>query len=405
LRIALTDEQAALRDEIRAYFANLLSPELEQEVSSGEYGGGPLATAALKRLAQDGWLGLGWPEEYGGKGWSAVEQWIFFDEAMRSGVPIPFLTINTIGPSIQQFGTEEQKDFFLPRILAGETIFAIGYTEPSAGTDLASLQTRGIVEGDELVINGQKLYTSLADHADYVWLAVRTEPGTGPGTDPSGSLKHKGITIVIVPTDAEGFSYTPIPVMGDASTFSTYYEDVRVPLSNVVGGLNNGWSLIVNQLNYERVSLATPGMLEKAYVDVLGWARETKTADGSRVIDQQWVRVLLGKVHARLDALKLLNWKVAWGVTQGVTRIEESSAAKVYGTEMFCECYGHLMEVIGSAGTLKRGSPGAAVKGRCERAYRGTLILTFGGGVNEIQRDLIAVFGLGMPRSLRQGGG
>ena len=392
MRIALTDEQVALRDEIRAYFADLLTPELEEEVSSGEYGGGPHAMAALARLAEDGWLGLGWPEQYGGKGWSAIEQWIFFDEAMRSGVPIPFLTINTIGPSIQQFGSEEQKDFFLPKILAGEIIFAIGYTEPSAGTDLASLQTKAVVEGDELVINGQKIYTSLADHADYVWLAVRTDPD---------APKHKGITIVIVPTHAEGFSYTPIPVIGDASTFSTYYEDVRVPLSNVVGGLNNGWSLIVNQLNYERVSLATPGMLEKNYADVLAWAKQTKTADGSRVIDQEWVRVKLAHVHAKLDALKLLNWKVAWGATQDIMKIEESSAAKVYGTEMYCEAYGQLMEVMGAAGTLKRGSPGAAVKGRCERAYRGTLILTFGGGVNEIQRDLIAVFGLGMPRSLR----
>lgn len=392
MQIALTDEQDRLRAEIRAYFADLLTPELEAEVSSGEYGGGDHAMAALARLAEDGWLGLGWPEEYGGKGWSAVEQWIFFDEAMRSGVPIPFLTINTIGPSIQQFGTQEQKDFFLPRILDGEIIFAVGYTEPAAGTDLASLQTKGVVEGDQLIINGQKIYTSLSDHADYVWLAVRTDPE---------APKHKGITIVIVPTDAEGFSYTPIPVIGDAKTFSTYYEDVRVPLSNVVGGLNNGWSLIVNQLNYERVSLATPGMLEKNFVDVLDWAKRTKRADGSRVIDQEWVRIKLGKVYAKLDALKLLNWKVAWGVTQGVTRIEESSAAKVYGTEMYCEAYGDLIEVMGANGTLKRGSPGAILKGRCERSYRGTLILTFGGGVNEIQRDLIAVFGLDMPRSLR----
>ncbi len=392
MRIAYSDEQQRFRDELRAYFDALVTDELCDEVASGEFGGGTHAMAALRKLADDGWTGVGWPTEYGGQGRSAIEQWIFYDEAMRAGVPIPFLSINTIGPSIQTFGTEAQKDFFLPKILAGECIFAIGYTEPQAGTDLGALQTKAVVDGDHLVINGQKIYTSLSDHADYVWLAVRTDPDAG---------KHGGISIVIVPTDAEGFSHTPIPVMGDALTFSTYYEDVRVPLDNVVGGLNEGWKVIVNQLNFERVSLATPGMLEKNYVDVRRWAQETKLADGTRVIDQEWVRILLAKVHAKLEALRVLNWKVAWGVTQGITRIEESSAAKVYGTEMYCECYGYLMEVMGAAGTLKRGSAGAIVGGRVEKAYRGSLILTFGGGTNEIQRDLIAIFGLKMPRSLR----
>lgn len=392
MRIALSEEQQALRDELRAYFAELVTPELEEEVASGEFGGGPHATAVLRRLAADGWLGIGWPPEYGGQGRSAIEQFIFYDEAMRAGVPIPFLTINTIGPALMTFGTEEQKATYLPRILKGECIFAIGYTEPGAGTDLASLTTRGVVEGDELVINGQKVFTSLADHADYVWLACRTDPD---------APKHQGISIVIVPTDAPGFSYTPIEVAGDARTFATYYQDVRVPLSNVVGGLHQGWKVIVHQLNFERVSLATPGMLEKHYADVVAWAADTRLPDGRRVIDLDWVRILLGRVHAELDALKLINWKVAWGVTQGITDVAESSATKVFGTEMYCRCYGYLLEVLGAAGTLKRGSPGAVLGGRVERAYRGTLILTFGGGTNEIQRDLIAVFGLGMPRPLR----
>ncbi|MBW3664136.1 MAG: acyl-CoA dehydrogenase family protein [Actinobacteria bacterium] len=392
MRIDLDDEQRALRDELRAYFQALVTSELHDEVAVGEFGGGPQSTAALRQLAADGWIGIGWPTEYGGQARSAIEQWIFFDEAMRAGLPIPFLTINSIGPSIQTFGSQEQKDHFLPRILRGECIFAIGYTEPEAGTDLGSLTTRAVVEGDELIINGQKIFTSLTDHADYIWLACRTDPDAS---------KHQGISIVIVPTDADGFSYTPIEVMGDARTFMTYYEDVRVPLSNVVGGLNEGWKCIVHQLNFERVSLATPGMLEKNYVDVREWAKDTKLADGRRVIDQEWVRLLLGKVHAKLDALRLINWKVAWGVTQEVVNVEESSATKVYGTEMYCECYGYLMEVMGSAGSLKRGSPGAVISGRVERAYRGSLILTFGGGTNEIQRDLIAIFGLKMPRSLR----
>ncbi len=151
MRIALTDEQAALRDELRAYFAELVTPDLEEELAHSE-GGGPLAKQAVKRMADDGWLGIGWPEEYGGQGKSQIEQFIFYDEAQRAGVPIPFLTINTVGPSIQHFGTEEQKQFYLPKILAGEIFFSIGYTEPNAGTDLGSLTTRGEVDGYVMVM-------------------------------------------------------------------------------------------------------------------------------------------------------------------------------------------------------------------------------------------------------------
>ena len=389
--LAYTEQQQALRDELRTYFADMMTPELEEELATTE-GGGPLAKQAVKKMADDGWLGIGWPTEYGGQGRSAVEQFIFYDEAQRAGVPIPFLTINTVGPSIQHFGTEEQKNNFLPKILAGEIFFSIGYTEPNAGTDLGSLTTRGEVDGDTLVINGQKIYTSLVDNADYVWLACRTTPGGG---------KHDGISIVIVPTDTPGFSFTPIQTMGDAKTFSTYYDDVRVPLGNVVGGLDNGWNVIVTQLNFERVSLCAPGQLERVYNATRTWAQETKLPDGRRVVDQEWVQVHLARVHAKLEALRLINWKVAWGTTQGITRVEESSATKVYGTEAYCECYGLLLEVVGSSGLLKRTSAGAHLRGRLERAYRGTLILTFGGGTNEIQRDLIAMFGLKMPRSLR----
>jgi 3-oxocholest-4-en-26-oyl-CoA dehydrogenase alpha subunit len=389
--IAYTEEQEALRDELRAYFAGLLTPELEEELATGE-GGGPLARRAVRQMAGDGWLGLGWPTEYGGQGRSAIEQLIFYDEAQRAGVPIPFLTINTVGPALQHFGTEEQKEHFLPRILRGECFFSIGYTEPNAGTDLGSLTTRGVVDGDTLRITGQKIYTSLVDHADYVWLACRTNPDGG---------KHDGITIVIVPTDAEGFSYTPIQTMSEAKTFATYYDDVVVPLGNVVGELDRGWDVIITQLNFERVSLCAPGMLERNYIATRRWAQETKLPDGRRVIDQEWARVHLARVHAKLEALRLINWKVAWSTTQGITRVEDSSATKVYGTEAYCECYGLLLEVIGSTGLLRRGTPGAVLQGRLERAYRGTIILTFGGGTNEIQRDLIAVFGLKMPRSFR----
>jgi alkylation response protein AidB-like acyl-CoA dehydrogenase len=385
MQIAYTDEQEALRRELRAYFADLMTPEVEDEVMRGETGGAH-CLEAVRKMGRDGWLGVGWPEEFGGQGRSEIEQLIFFDEAWRVSAPIPFLSINTVGKTIQEFGSDEQKAFFLPRILAGELHVSIGYTEPTAGTDLASLRTAAVKDGDEWVINGQKIYTSLASYADYIWLAARTDPE---------APKHKGITIFLVPTTTPGFSYTKIDTMVNASTFTTYYDDVRVPDSAIVYGVNRGWDLIVNQLNYERVSLAPAGMFSKTYEDVLDWARTTTLPEGGRVIDQQWVQVNLARVKAQLEFLKLINWKVA--ASNGANPAD-ASATKVFGTEFFVQGYKLLMEILGTASALERGSPGAALAGRLARSFQGTLILTFGGGVNEIQRDLIALFGLGLPR-------
>jgi len=315
MEIGYTKEQEALRTELRDYYANLLTPDLEDELSHSG-GVGPTVRRVVKQMAADGWLGIGWPAEYGGKGLSAVEQFIFFDESMRSGAPVPMLTINTVGPTIMAFGSDEQKEYFLPRILAGEIHFCIGYTEPNAGTDLAALETKGVVDGDELVINGQKIFTSLAGDADFCWLAVRTNPEAS---------KHKGISIVIVPMDTPGVKVVPMQLIGDHNINMTYWEDVRVPLANVVGGLHNGWSLITNQLNHERVTLCSPGIIERALGDTLEWAKTTKLADGRHVVDQEWARINLAKVHAKLEFLRLINWKVAWTATEGHLDVADAS--------------------------------------------------------------------------------
>jgi alkylation response protein AidB-like acyl-CoA dehydrogenase len=387
MHLALTDEQHALREELRDYFAEVVTPDVEAMMAAGEMGG-PVYRDLTRRMGGDGWLGIGWPKEWGGQGRSAIEQFIFFDEAQRAGAPVPFLTINTVGPTIMQFGTDEQKQAFLPRILRGEIHFSIGYSEPDAGTDLASLQTRAVFDGEEWVINGSKMWTSLVADADYVWLAARTDPD---------AKKHRGISIFIVPTSSPGFRYSPINTIGDASTNATFYEGVRVPPTALVGEANSGWSLITNQLNLERVALCAPGGVVRVFEEVCEWARTTRLADGRRVVDQEWVRINLARVHAGLEFLRLINWKVAWGLTQGHMNPADASATKVFGTEFYCDAYRMLLEIMGPAGTIKRGSPEAVLRGRIERAYRGTLILTFGGGTNEIQRDLIAGFGLAMP--------
>jgi alkylation response protein AidB-like acyl-CoA dehydrogenase len=392
VQIAFTPEQEALRKELRAYFAELVTPEVAAEAFAGETGS-PACLEAVRQMGRDRWLGAGWPTEYGGRGFGPVEQFIFMNESWRAGAPTPFLSINTVGQTIMQFGRQDQKDFFLPKILAGELHFSIGYTEPGAGTDLASLTTKAVKDGDEWVINGQKTYTSLASYADYVWLAVRTDPD---------APKHRGITIFAVPTTDPGYSYSKISTMVNASTFQTYYDDVRVPESAIIGELNRGWDLIVNQLNYERVGLAPPGMMERNYEDVLDHARTTRLPDGSRLIDQEWVQLNLARVRAGLEYLTLLNWKVASLEAAGAqVNPADASSIKVFGTEYFTDAYRLLMEVVGQPAALAPGSPGAALASRLNRGFQGTLILTFGGGVNEIQRDLIAMFGLGMPRTPR----
>ncbi len=391
MRVGYSEEQEQLRSELRAYYEQLLTPEVEAQLAQG-HGVGPAMRKVVRQMGEDGWLGIGWPKEYGGQGRSAVEQFIFFDESMRAGAPVPMLTINTVGPTIMNFGSDEMKAEFLPRILKGEIHFCIGYTEPGAGTDLAALQTKAVRDGDEYVINGQKIFTSLAGDADYCWLATRTDPD---------AKKHKGISMFVVPMDTPGIKVVPMHLLGDHDINQVYYDDVRLPASALVGGENNGWGLITNQLNHERVTLCSSGIIERALADTRRWAQETKLADGSRVVDQEWVQVHLARVRARLEFLRLANWQVAWKSTQGQLDVAAASSIKVFGTEFYLEAFRLLFEVIGQQGYLREGAPDSVLKSRLERYYRSLLILTFGGGVNEVQRDLIAVFGLGMPMAKR----
>ncbi|MEU5977062.1 acyl-CoA dehydrogenase family protein [Streptomyces sp. NPDC047315] len=396
MHLAYTPEQQRLRAELRAYFAELVpddAPARHTDPAAQKH----FYRTTVRRLGADGWLGVGWPTEYGGRGLGAVEQFVFFDEAAQAGVPLPLMALNTVGPTIMQFGTDEQKAYFLPRILNGEIDFAIGYSEPGAGTDLAALSTRAVREGDQdsgvYTVNGQKIWTTNGESADWVWLAVRTDPAAPP---------HKGITILLVPTADPGYSCTVINTLASHTTTASYYEDVRVPAARRVGPENKGWRLITNQLNHERVTLAAHGtMAVRALADVQRWAAATKLADGRRVLDLTWVRGRLARTHARLDAMKLLNWQMVSAVQDGTLTPQDASAVKVYGSEARRDAYAWLLEVVSAAGPLKEGSHGAVLHGALERGYRSAVIFTFGGGNNEIQREIIAWIGLGMPRVRR----
>ncbi len=387
MELDFTSDQKKFRDELRVYFTEMMNDELVTELRTDGEGGGPCFRAAMKQMGADGLLGVGWPEEYGGQGRTPMEQFIFADEVQTAGFPLPFLTLNTVGPTIMQYGTDEQKADLLPKVVAGEIFFAIGYSEPGAGTDLASLQTSAQRNGDEWVINGQKMWTSLAGYSDYIWLAVRTDPD---------APKHRGLSMFLVPTTADGYSRQKIMTVGGVTTNATFYDDVRVPADALIGGENNGWSLITGQLNHERISLTSIGPIRRNLRDVVDWARETKV-DGERVVDKGWVRHNLARVYAKVQVVRLMNWKQAWAAQEGQPHPSMASACKVFGSELNIEAYRAMMEITSARANIGGEGQGAVLQGRIESSYRNGLILTFGGGTNEVQRDIVAMAGMGLP--------
>jgi alkylation response protein AidB-like acyl-CoA dehydrogenase len=379
-------EQRQLRDELRAYFAALLPPQ-ERRAAHEEGVGGGRFREVVRRLGADGWLGIGWPVEYGGQGRPVADQFVFFDEVQRAGVPFPFVTVNTVGPTLMAHGTDDQKRRYLPGILSGDIVFAIGYTEPDAGTDLASLKTRAVHDGKQWVVDGSKVFTSGANTADYVWLACRTNPD---------APKHQGISILIAATSDPGFSWTPIPTVGGMSVTATYYSGVRVADADVVGPVDGGWRLITTQLNHERIGLAALGGRAIAL-----WEEAVAACRDDGSLAEPWVRRDLARLHARLEAMRLLNWQMTEAVAADALGPADASATKVYGTETQLDTYRTLVPVLGPAGRLRAGSPGAALAGAVEQVSRQAVVNTFGGGVNDVLRDIVATAGLGLPRTKR----
>lgn len=393
MHLRSSTEIQSLREELRSYFAALLTDEVRAGLKQEGEAGGPVHSAVQRQMGQDGWLGIGWPVEYGGQGRGPAAQFVFYDEAYRADAPIPMITMTTVGPTLMSHGSQEQKDYFLPKILAGELVVSIGYTEAEAGTDLASLTTRAVRDGDEYVINGSKVFTSGGDGADWIWLAARTDPD---------APKHKGISLILVPTTDPGFSATPIHTVGGFSTTATYYDNIRVPVTNVVGKENEGWKLITTQLNHERVGLAAfSGICEGQLDDVREWLKDQVTADGTPLADEAWVRSLLATSTARLRAMRLMNWKLVETTAQGSLDPGSASAAKVFATETVIDVYRSLLEIVGGNATRISDAPWNFDTGRLGLMNLGAQINTFGGGVAEIQREIVAWTTLGMARSAR----
>ncbi|MGL3150371.1 acyl-CoA dehydrogenase family protein [Microbacterium sp. A82] len=343
----------------------------------------------IERLGQDGWLGISWPVEYGGRGMAGIRQWLMLDELSRRQMPSMLLGVLMIGPTILRIGSGEHKAEYLPKLLSGEYEFCLGYSEPGAGTDLANLQTRAVREGDEYVINGQKIYTTAAQYATHVWLSVRT------GAPDS---RHAGVTVIVVPIDTPGITVRPLITGADYRTNEVFYDDVRVPVANRVGEENGGWKVISMALQFERTP--TANRLVREFGEVLHWAT-TDGPDGTRPADNPLVRARIGRLSAHADVARLFSLRIAGMVANGEVPLAEGSMAKVWNTDYGQELTGAALAMMGPEGVIGLGEPETPLDGVMELTYRESTVFRFAAGTNEVQRDIIAQRGLGLPRNRR----
>ncbi len=392
MEFALTPEQEQFVKDFQSYLRTHMTAELKEELDKElAYSESAICLKFIRQMGHDGWLGVGWPKEFGGQGRSPIEQHLFFEIAHYEGAPLPVLPLNTVGPSLMRFGSEEQKKEFLPRILRGEVEISIGYTESDAGTDLASIKTAAVRDGDYYIINGAKVFTSLAHTSDYIWLAART--------DPTAPKKHHGISVFLIPMNTPGITIKPLYTMPGERNNYTFYDNVRVPKSCLVGEENKGWKYITTQLDFERIMLSPSSPMRRNIEDTIQWAKETKV-DGTPVIEHHGVKTTLAELLMEVEVLKMLNYQVAWLITNGVVPYAEASMVKVFGSELYQRVNGTLLQIMGQYGQLQAQCKWAPLRGRVEKAFRSDIVFIFGGGAIEVQKNIIAMAGLGMPRSL-----
>jgi alkylation response protein AidB-like acyl-CoA dehydrogenase len=389
MRYDYTPEQQRWRDEVRSFFRHAVTPALRREMrEAGNEGDGPLAREFHRRMFAKGWWGIAWPVEYGGLGKSAVEQYIFCEEMSAAGAPAMRLAITSVAPTIFRVGTEEQKTSWLPKILRGEVDFAVAYSESEAGTDVANLKTRAVLDGDTWVVNGQKMWNTGAHTASHNWVAVRTEPD---------APKHRGISMLIVPMDAPGITVQPITTWSGIRTNAVFFEDVRVPRDHLVGERGMGFYYAMMALDFERIMLGSTGMLRRFLDELLAFVRRT-TRDGRPLASIPWVRRALADLEMRVEVGRQIGLLNAWLIDQGEVPTKEGSMAKVYVTELNARLASVGMEILGLAGQLAADDPAAPLHGRLQWLYTTAPMQRFGGGTNEIQRMIIAQRGLGLPR-------
>jgi 3-oxocholest-4-en-26-oyl-CoA dehydrogenase alpha subunit len=386
-----TPEHEAFRAEVHAFLERGWPPAWR-----GGHHVGPAYTDDVPerehefrlKLGRQGWLALALPKEYGGQGRSVMEQLIFQDEMSYYGAPYSNTAVGYVAPTLMRYGSEYQKQTFIPGIASGEIDFALGYTEPNAGSDLASLQTRAVEDGDDFVINGQKVYITMAHKSEYLWLAARTDPE---------APKHRGISLFIVDLKSPGVSVRPLWTIGDGRTNEVFLDNVRVPRKHLLADLNRGWYYLSTALDFERFNGFPLGETRFLLEMLVGFARQTSLG-GTRLRDVPWIRSELAAHSSRLQVARLLQYRTAWMAEQGIVANAEASMLKLFASELLQNLAQTGSRILGLYGALREGSRWAPLQGRVERASRGTLLGTFAGGSNEIQRNIIATRGLGLPR-------
>lgn len=385
------EQQEEFRQEVRGFLQKELTPDFLRE-----FGGSPPAYLAYspeftRKLAQKGWLGIGWPKEWGGQGRPYMEQLVYNEELGYHGAPIGchFLAETIVGPTLMSVGSPEQKKEYLPRILAGEITFCLGYTEPGAGSDLASLQTHAVVKEDGYVVTGQKMFITLAQHARYCLLAARTDPN---------APKHRGISLFIIDMKSKGITVQPTPAIADMIVNDLFFDEVRLPKTALVGEENHGWSYLGIALDYERAySAAAAAYLRRTFEALLEYAKET-CRNGQPLSKDPRVRHKLAQLAVELEVGRMLGYRVAWLLEKGGVPFHEASIGKVFTSELERRLTTIGMEITGLYGQLRDGSKWAPLQGSMERACQLAFMVTIGGGTSEIQRSIIALMGLGLPR-------
>lgn len=393
MNFRFSEKEIALRQEIREFLAKELPPGWAGYGQGEEYGteeGWQAARTMSKKLAQKGWLTIAWPKEYGGLEAPFTEYIVYLEEMNYHRVPgidMGIGGVSWVASSLMLFGSEEQKRKHLPRIARAEEFWCTGYSEPGAGSDLAALQCRAIVEGDSWLVNGQKVWTSGAHIADYCWLAARTDANVP---------KHRGISMFIVDMKTPGITIRPLPNMAGHSSFNeVFFDEVRIPRENLVGEKNSGWHYLVVALDYERASLVgLPARVQRNIDELVGFAKQDKARAGDQLI-----RHKLAEATIECQVCRILCYKVAWMQSKGLAPTSESAVAKTLVSELGMRVANTGMQILGLYSQLPTGSRFAQINGIITDSYLDTIGMTIAGGTSEINRNVIATRGLGLPRS------
>ena len=391
-----TPDQDALREEVRKFIAENVTPEILQEVEDrGEGNRGPLVRELYTKIGERGWIGISWPTEYGGQGGDRVDQYIVEEGFGRVGIAVG--SAGSGAPALLAAGTEEQKRYFLPRLISGDIIFALGFTEPQGGADLAGLQCRAAQDGDDYVINGQKIFTSAAHYATHIYLMCRTDPDLP---------KHRGISIFLVPMDTSGITVRPLwtiqqdsppgTTYGTKRTNETFFEDVRVPATCMLGEKNMGWYVAMTTLDNERSGIRDVARAARQWDDTTEALRQTRHIRGIRT-DRVMVHKL-AEMGLELEVSRKLSYRTGWMQQNNMGPNLEASMAKLFATELWQRMCRIGMEMLGLYSQARMGDRHTVLDGAMPEAYMGNIPSTIAAGSSEINRNIMATRGLGLPR-------